>query len=188
MKLGPKPKETPVKAAKEGMKSSIFDTKNWAVGILNQTKMDTPIAASNRRTTTLGNFRFSPEVTIQNSLSPTEEITSKAPREFDTFVTIKTAPLDEGETIGEKFVLEQFRVVCENLWAADPNMVIYPFPGKIQHSSRREPSYQLLALSKLCYTPKKTKMIRRTPFMLITVHTGTIIVHFVYHTYSSNGK
>ena len=67
-KLGPKPKETPVKAAKEGMKPGILNTKNRKehapVGILNRTKMGTPIAVSNRGTTALVNFRFSPEVTV----------------------------------------------------------------------------------------------------------------------------
>ena len=76
-----------------------------------------------------------PEVTVQNTLSPIEKITSKAPRDYYTFITIKTAPLDEGEIIGEKFVLEQFHTICDNLWAADSKMVIYAYPGKIQHSS-----------------------------------------------------
>ena len=101
-KLGPKPRVTPVTAPKEGIKSGIQNTKNRTAGILNRTRVGTP--ASNRRTTASRNFRFSPEVTAQNILSPMEEITSKAPRDFNTFITIKTAPLDEGGVIGEKFV------------------------------------------------------------------------------------
>ena len=94
-----------------------------------------PTTASTRRTTLLGNFRFLPEVTVQNILSPIEEIISKAPQDYDTFITIKTTPLDEGGSIGEKFVLDQFHTICDNLWAADPTIVIYTYPGKIQHSS-----------------------------------------------------
>ena len=131
-KLGPKPSVTPVTAPKEGMKSGIQNTKNRTVGILNWTRVSTP--ASNRRTTASGNFRFSPEITAQPTLSPTEEITSKSPRDYNIFVTIKTAPLDEGGVIGEKFVLDQVYGILENLWTVDPTLVLYPFPGKIRHS------------------------------------------------------
>ena len=92
-------------------------------------------AASTRRSTPLGNFRFSPEVTVQNNISPIEEITSKAPRDCDTFITIKTTPLDEGGIIGKKFVLDQFHTIYDNMWAANPTMIIYTYPGKMQHSS-----------------------------------------------------
>ena len=106
---------------------------------LKNRKENTPlrrgILHTTRRTTPLGNFRFLPEVTVQNILSPIEEITSKAPRAYNTFITIKTASLDEGGIIGEKFILEQVYTIFDNLWAADSTMVIYTYPGKIQHSS-----------------------------------------------------
>ena len=107
------------------------------MGILNWTRLGTP--ASNRHTTAFGNFRFLSEVTAQNFLSPTEEITSKAPWDYNTFITIKTAPLDEGGAIGKKIVLDQVHVIFENLWTVDPTLVIYPFPGKIQHSKHVMP-------------------------------------------------
>ena len=50
-------------------------------------------------------------------------------------MSTKTASLDEEGTIGEKLVLDQFHIICDNLWAADPTMVIYKYLGKIQHSS-----------------------------------------------------
>ena len=76
-----------------------------------------------------------PEVTVQNTLSPIEKITSKAPRDYYTFITIKTAPLDKGGVIGENSILQQFHTIYDNLLAANPTMVIYTYPGKIQHSS-----------------------------------------------------
>ena len=131
-KLGPKPNATPVTTPKEGKKSGIQNTKNRSAGILNRPRVGTP--AFNRHTTASGNFRFLPEITAQHTLLPTEKITSKAPRDYNTFVTIKTAPLDEGGVIGEKFVLDQVHGILENLWTVDPTLVLYPFPGKIQHS------------------------------------------------------
>ena len=131
-KLGPEPRVKPATTPKVGMKSGILNLKNRTTGILNRARAGTP--ASNRRTTTSGNFRFSPEVNAKYILSPTEEITSKAPRPHNTFVTIKTAPLDEGGAAGEKFVLKQMHEILENFWSVDPTLVLYPFPGKVQHS------------------------------------------------------
>ena len=91
--------------------------------------------ASMRYKTLLGNFRFLPEVTVKNTLTTTEKITSKAPRPYNTFVTVKTAPLDEGEIIGDRFILEQVHMILNYLWAVDLSMVVYTYPGKIQHSS-----------------------------------------------------
>ena len=128
-KLGPKPSVTPVTAPKEGMKSGIQNIKNRTAGILNQPRVGTP--AFNRRTTASGNFRFLPEITAQHTLSPAEEITSKAPQDYNTFVTIKTAPLDEGGAIGEKFVLyltrewvqHQSRINCPKIFKDAMNLI-----------------------------------------------------------------
>ena len=132
-KLKPIPQKTSNKAAKEGLKTGIVNIKNW--------KQHTPVrrrilhtAASTGRTTPVRNLRFSPEVTIKNTLLPIEEIRSKAPLDHETFITIKTAPLNEGGIIGERLLLEQFHTICDNMWAADPTMVIYTIPIKIQHS------------------------------------------------------
>ena len=99
--------------------------------------MGTP--SSNRRTTASGNFRFLPEVTAQNTLSPTEEITSKAPK-TTTYSNLSKRHLwmKEG-LLGGKFVLDQVHGIFENLCTVNPTMVIYPFPGKIQHSKHVMP-------------------------------------------------
>ena len=76
-----------------------------------------------------------PEVTVKNRLSPIEKITSKAPQDFNTFVLSKNALLDEGGDIGEKFVLEKSHGIYDNLWISDHTIMIYTYPGKIQHSS-----------------------------------------------------
>ena len=65
---------------------------------------------------------------------PIKAITSKALQDFNTFITVKTATLDEGWATGDKYVIEQFHNICENLWTADPTMVLYTYTGKIQHS------------------------------------------------------
>ena len=31
--------------------------------------------------------------------------------------------------------METFHIACEYLWEVDPTMVLYPYPGKIQHSA-----------------------------------------------------
>ena len=97
-KLGPKPQKTPVKVAKERLKTGSVSTKNrkenTSVGILNRTLKGTLTTASTRHTIPLGNFRFSPEVTVQNNLLPIDETTSNTPWAYDTFVNTKTAPLD----------------------------------------------------------------------------------------------
>ena len=135
-KLGPKPNVPTATTPKEGKKSGILNTKNRSAGILNRPRVGTPL---NRRLTSLGNFRFSPEVTAQPILLLTEQITSKAPRDYNTFVTIKTAPLDEGGAAGEKFVVDQIHRVLEILWSVDSTLVMYPFPGKTQHSKYTMP-------------------------------------------------
>ena len=130
-KLGPKPKVVPKTAAKEGLKIGIVNTKNQSTpghrGILRP-------AASMRRKITLGNFRLLPDVIVKKTLTPTEEITSKAPRPYNSFITVKTTPLDEGGIIGDKFI-EQVHTILEYLWEVDSSMVVYKYPGKIQHSS-----------------------------------------------------
>ena len=62
------------------MKSGIQNIKNRSAVILNRPRVGTP--AFDRRTTASGNFRFLPEITTQHTLSPTEEITSKSPRDY----------------------------------------------------------------------------------------------------------
>ena len=138
-KLGPKPNVPTAMTPTEGKKSGILNTKNRSAGILSRSRVGTPL---NRRPTSLGNFRFLPEITAQPILSPTEQITSKAPRDYNTFVTIKTAPLDEGGAVGEKFVVDQIHRVLEILWSVDSTLVLYPFPGKIQHSKYTMPYKQ----------------------------------------------
>ena len=113
------------------MKTGILNTKNQSIpghrGILRPT-------ASTRHKTPLGNFRFLPEVTVKDTLTQTEEIISKAPRPYNTFVTTKKAPLDEGGIIDDRFILEQVHTVLDYLLAVDSSMVIYTYSGKIQHS------------------------------------------------------
>ena len=142
-KLGPRPTKLPAKSAKEGSTSGIVNTKNQKaatqMGISNRMKVGTPTSALDLRTTALGNFQFSPDVTIKNPLSSIDVITSKAPRDFNTFITVKHATLDEGGDTDEKFVTKQFHGICENLWTADPTMVLYSYPGKLQHSSHIMP-------------------------------------------------
>ena len=138
-RLGSRPTKEVVTPAKEELTSGIVNTKNQKattpVGILNKTKIDTPTAASNQRTTALGNFQFSPDVTVKNTLSFIKAITSNAPCDFNIFITITIAPLDEGGATGKTFVMNQFHGIYENLWTADPTMVLYIYQGKKQHSS-----------------------------------------------------
>ena len=91
-------------------------------------------ASSTRRKTALGNFRFSKEVTVKNNLTSTEELTSKAPCQYETFITIRTPALEEGGNIGKKFVPDTIHAEYEYLWEVYPTIVLYPYPGKIQHS------------------------------------------------------
>ena len=144
-KLGPKPAVV-LPAAKAKVKTGIVNTKNrnspGCGGNVNTTNQSTPKpmgilrpASSTRRKTALGNFRFSKEVTVENIFTPMEELTSKAPRLYKTFITIRTPALEEGGNISEKFILDNIHAACEYLWEVDPTMVLYSYPGKIQHSA-----------------------------------------------------
>ena len=112
------------------------------------------------RKTPLGNFRFSQDVTVKNIHTPTEEITSKAPRSYQAFITIKTPALEEGGNISEMFILDNIHVACKYMWEVDPTMVIYTYPGKIQHSAHVLPYEKK-------YTPvpqsKKHRKMASTP-------------------------
>ena len=114
--------------AKEGLKTGSVNTKNQSTpvrrGILRPT-------ASTRRKKPLGNSRFLLDVTVKNTLTPTEEITSKAPRPHNSFIMVKTPSLEEGGNICEKFILEHIHTAFEYLWEVDPSMVVYRFTGKI---------------------------------------------------------
>ena len=144
-KLGPKPVVVPP-AAKVTGKTGIVNTKNrnspghGTAG--NNINQSTPKPAgilrpssSTRRKTALGNFRFSEDVTVKKNFTPTEHLTSKAPCTYETFITIKTPPLEEGGTIGDRLLIDTIHAACEHLWEVDPTMVLYPYPGKIQHSA-----------------------------------------------------
>ena len=72
---------------------------------------------------------------MKNTFTPTEELTSKAPRPYETFITIRTLALEEGRKMGEKFILDNIHAACKYLWEVDPTMVLYSYPGKIQHSA-----------------------------------------------------
>ena len=93
------------------------------------------LASSTRHRTALGNFRFSKDVTVKNIFTLTEELTSKAPCPYQTFITIRTPALEEGGNIGEKFILDNIHAAWEYLWEVDSTMVLYTYPDKTQHSA-----------------------------------------------------
>ena len=84
---------------------------------------------------TVGKFQIFARRNSKNIHTPTEKITSKAPRLYQAFITIKTPALEEGGNIGEKFILKYIHAAYEYMWEVDPTMVIYTYPGKIQHSA-----------------------------------------------------
>ena len=137
-KLWPKPTVVLIPAAKAAVKTGIVNTKNQSAPGRSGTPVPKGIlrpASSTRCKTPLGNFRFLQDVTMKNIHTPTEEITSKAPRPYQTFIAIKTPALEEGGNIGEKFILEYIHTAFKYLWEVDPTMVIYTYPGKIKHSA-----------------------------------------------------
>ena len=144
-KLGPKPAVVSP-PAKAKVKTGSLNTKNrnspGREDNVNTTNQSTPKpmgilrpASPTRRKTALGNFRFSKEVTVQYIFTPTEELASKPPCLYETFVTIRTPVLEEGGNIGEKFILDNIHSFCEYLWEVDPTMVLYPYLDKIKHSA-----------------------------------------------------
>ena len=69
-KLGPKPKVVLKTAANAGVKTGSVNTKNQSTPVL---KGILRPASSTRRKTLLGNFRFLQDVTVKDTLTPTEE-------------------------------------------------------------------------------------------------------------------
>ena len=168
-KVGPKPKVVLKTVFKEGLKTGSVNTKNQSTpvhrGILRP-------AASTRRKTPLGNFRFWPDVTVKDTLTLTEEITSKVPCPHHSFITVKMPSLEEGGNIVEKFILEHIHMAFEYLWEVDPSMVVYKYPGKIQHSV-----YVLLYKKKHTRVPQSKKHRKMASTPELKRYTDRVLVH-----------
>ena len=174
-KLGPKPTVVLIPAAKAETKTGIVNTKNQSAPGRSGTLVPKEIlrpASSTRRKTPLGNFRFSQDVTVKNIHTPTEEITSKAPRPYQAFITIKIPTLEEEGNIGEKFILEYIHAAYKYMWEVDPTMVIYTYPGKIQHSAHVLP-YE----NKHTHVPQSKKHRKMAFTPELKWYTDRVIVH-----------
>ena len=135
-KLEPKPKVVLKTADKAGVKKGSVNIKSQSTPV--RRAILHPVV-STRQQTPLGNFRFLQNVTMKDTYTPMEEITSKAPRLHHSSITVKMPALEKEGNIGEKIILEHIHTVFKYLLEIDPNMAIYKYPGKIQHSAYVSP-------------------------------------------------
>ena len=59
---------------------------------------------------------------------------SKAPRNYNTFLSIRTGKITEGYGAGESQTVHYFHIFFDLLLAVDNPTVFYAFPGQEAHS------------------------------------------------------